>query len=203
MTLHYLPTVTPAEPEDKPVSDDLPFLFRTDPPEPVAEPEEREPWQGEAEALAEAEAVGRRAAAWVRSLPLPAGAWISGPLADAVEEAMTGLDLADCDDIGHRGHAGVSESARERLNGLIYAMAETVPLAAHQKVALFAVVHWVQGLPQTLANDPGTVFEGGGLAAVCAPGRRTAPARASSARRTSRTPRPAHRSEIPPARAGP
>ncbi|MFC8765804.1 hypothetical protein ACFUAG_34495 [Streptomyces sp. NPDC057193] len=76
MTLHYLPAATPAEPEDKPVSDDLPLLFRTGPLEPVAEAEEREPWQGEAEALAEAAAAGRRAADWIRSLPLAAGAWI-------------------------------------------------------------------------------------------------------------------------------
>lgn len=105
---------------------------------------------------------------WIRALPLQAGAWISGPLADAVEEAMIHLDPADCDGIGRHGHAGVSESARQRLDGLIYGIAEMAPLAAHQRVALFAVVHCVQGLPRTLANDPGMVIEDGVLAAVCA-----------------------------------
>ncbi|MFJ8664038.1 hypothetical protein [Streptomyces sp. NPDC093795] len=47
-------------------------------------------------------------------------------------------------------------------------MAELAPLAADQRVALCAVVHCVQGLPKTLANDPGTVIEDGDLAAVCA-----------------------------------
>ncbi|MFE1500066.1 hypothetical protein ACFW89_33925, partial [Streptomyces albidoflavus] len=75
MTLHYLPTATPAEQNGVAASEDLPLLFRTGPLEPVAEPEEREPWQGEAEALAEAAVVGRRAADWIRSLPLQAGAW--------------------------------------------------------------------------------------------------------------------------------
>ncbi|MFD3729471.1 hypothetical protein [Streptomyces sp. NPDC058671] len=41
-------------------------------------------------------------------------------------------------------------------------------LPAHQRVALFAVVHCVQGIPKALANDPGTVIEGGDLTAVCA-----------------------------------
>ncbi|MFD3998950.1 hypothetical protein [Streptomyces sp. NPDC058583] len=127
MTLHHLPTALPAEQEDKPASDDLPLLFRTDPLEPVAEPEEREPWQGEAEALAEAAAVGRRAADWIRALPLPAGAWISGPLADAVEEAMTSLNPADCDDIDRNRYGGVSASARKRLDGLIYAFDKPTP----------------------------------------------------------------------------
>ncbi|WP_405861809.1 hypothetical protein OG361_40400 [Streptomyces sp. NBC_00090] len=47
-------------------------------------------------------------------------------------------------------------------------MAEMAPLAAHQRVALCAMVHCVQGLPKALANDPGTVIEDGDLTAVCA-----------------------------------
>ncbi|MFH8574729.1 hypothetical protein OHB11_02705 [Streptomyces zaomyceticus] len=32
---------------------------------------------------------------------------------------------------------------------------------------MFAVVHCVQGIPKSLANDPGTVIEGGDLTAAC------------------------------------
>ncbi|WP_190160982.1 hypothetical protein [Streptomyces litmocidini] len=132
------------------------------------EPGEREPWQGEAEALADAAAVGRRAAEWIRALPLPlpGGAWICGPLADAVEEAMAALDPADCDDADRSGHGGVSESARQRLDGLVHDVAAMAPLTTAQKTALFAVVHCAQGIPKALANDPGTVI-GADLAAVC------------------------------------
>ncbi|MFD3729472.1 hypothetical protein [Streptomyces sp. NPDC058671] len=122
MTLPYLPTTTPAAPENPPVSDELPLLFPSDQGDPLAQPVRAEPWRGEAEALAEAAAVGRRAADWIRALPCPAGSWICGPLADAVEEAMSTLDPADCDDLDRHGHGGVSESARARLDGLIYGM---------------------------------------------------------------------------------
>ncbi|MER5966811.1 hypothetical protein [Streptomyces sp. NPDC002057] len=164
MTLHYLPSAAEQGPEPDPV--ETPFFVRAEPA--GDEPEEREHWRGETEALAEAAAVGRRAAEWIRALPLPAEAWICAPLADAVEEAMTSLNPADCDDIDRRGHGGVSESARTRLDGLIYGIAEMEPLSAEQRIALFAVVHCVQGIPKSLANDPGTVIEGGDLTAVCA-----------------------------------
>ncbi|MFJ5142770.1 hypothetical protein [Streptomyces sp. NPDC088707] len=164
MTLHYLPAAAEQGPE--PVPGEVPFFVRA---EPVGnELEEREPWRGEAEALSEAAAVGRRAADWIRALPLPPEAWICAPLADAVEEAMTSLDPADCDDTDRHGPGGISESARTRLDGLIYGIAEMKPLSPEQRIALFAVVHCVQGIPKSLANDPGTVIEGGDLLAVCA-----------------------------------
>ncbi|MFB7592817.1 hypothetical protein [Streptomyces sp. NPDC056169] len=118
--------------------------------------------------LTEAAAVGLRAGEWMRALPLPDGAWICGPLADAVEEALAGLDPEDRDDPDRYGHGGVSESARTRLDGLVYDVAETSTLRAEQRVALFAVVHCVRGIPQTLANDPWTVVQRGDLSALCA-----------------------------------
>ncbi|MEU2118006.1 hypothetical protein ABZ567_20735 [Streptomyces sp. NPDC016459] len=41
------------------------------------------------------------------------------------DHLLRGLDPADCDDLGRHGHVEVSESARERLGGLIYGMAES------------------------------------------------------------------------------
>ncbi|MFF0430295.1 hypothetical protein ACFYUJ_38785 [Streptomyces sp. NPDC004520] len=160
MTIHYLSPSASAEPgEPEPVSLGLFGCVHRDPLGSAAEAEEREPWPGEEEALAQAAATGRRAANWIRSLPLPAGAWICGPLADAVDEAMSTLDPGDCDDVDRYGQGGVSESARERLAGLIYHAADMAPLTGQQRVALFAVVHAVQGIPKALTNDPGTVIE--------------------------------------------
>ncbi|MER5312767.1 hypothetical protein ABT034_33905 [Streptomyces sp. NPDC002773] len=88
-------------------------------------------------------------------------------MADAVEEAMTSLDPADCDGLDRRGHGGVPESARERLDGLCYDAAEIALLNANQRVALCAVVHCVQGIPKGLANDPGTLIEDD-FAVLCA-----------------------------------
>lgn len=164
MTVHFLPTARTLQgPEPHPGEGTVPAdpLFG-------AVPEQREPWQGEAERLAEAAAAGRRAAQWIRSLPLSGEAWICGPLADAVEEAMTSLDPADCDDIDRYGHAGVPEPARHQLEALIFRIADTAPLTARQQAALLAVVHCVQGLARLLANDPGTTIEDGELTAVCA-----------------------------------
>ncbi|MFE7116551.1 hypothetical protein ACFU99_14180 [Streptomyces sp. NPDC057654] len=46
-----------------------------------ADPTPRELWEGEAKALAEAAAAGRRAAAWFRALPAPeSDRWVVGPL---------------------------------------------------------------------------------------------------------------------------
>ncbi|MFB7031029.1 MULTISPECIES: hypothetical protein [unclassified Streptomyces] len=122
----------------------------------------------EAQALAQAADTGRRAAAWMRALPLPDGAWIRGPLADAVEEALAGLDLDDHDGPERYGRAGVSESARTQLGGLPYAVADTAPLTEPQQTALFALVHGVQGIPKIIANDPWGVIRNGELAALCA-----------------------------------
>ncbi|MEU0382719.1 hypothetical protein ABZ093_36370 [Streptomyces cyaneofuscatus] len=67
-----------------------------------------EPWAGEPEVLAEAAEAGRRAAAWIRSLPAapaprPVGTWIAGVLPAAVEAAMASLDPAQCDRMVRRG----------------------------------------------------------------------------------------------------
>ncbi|MFB7030914.1 MULTISPECIES: hypothetical protein [unclassified Streptomyces] len=141
-------------------------------PEPEPDPEEEALRAAEADqeakALAQVADTGRRAAAWMRALPLLDGSWIRGPLADAVEEALTGLDLDDHDDIDRYGHAGISESARTRLDSLVYSVADTAPLAETQRSALFALIHVVQGIPKVLANDPWGVIRRGELAALCA-----------------------------------
>ncbi|MGQ4732575.1 hypothetical protein ACUN3E_33590 [Streptomyces sp. Ju416(a)] len=74
-------------------------------------------WEGEVAAvLAEAAEVGRRAAAWVRSLPgppvpSPVGAWLAGELPDVVEAVMGGLDPQDCDHMAPDGRTGGSSTA--------------------------------------------------------------------------------------------
>ncbi|MEV4940723.1 hypothetical protein [Streptomyces zaomyceticus] len=137
---------------------------------PAVELEPRVPWAGEQEALAQAAAAGRRAAAWIRNLPLPPSEpWIVGSLADAVEEAMATLDPGDETWVAETGRGGLSETTEETLNGLIYAMPEVSAwLTAEQQLALLGITHCVSGIPKLLANDPGTVIEGGGLAALCA-----------------------------------
>lgn len=137
-------------------------------PEPTTDPEEEAFQAHVARALEQAADTGRRAAAWMRALPLPAGSWIAGPLADAVEEAMTSLDPEDHDDLDRYGQTGVSESARTRLDGLPYAVAETAALTPQQTSTLFALVHCVQGIPKALANDPRGVIRNGDLTALCA-----------------------------------
>ncbi|MFG2220082.1 hypothetical protein ACGFN1_35615 [Streptomyces sp. NPDC048685] len=78
----------------------------------------REPWEGEAEALDAAAGAGRRAAAWVRSLPAPeTDRWIVGPYADAVEKVMTPFDPGDCDDVDRDGTGGVDDDTTETLAG--------------------------------------------------------------------------------------
>ncbi|MFB7356023.1 hypothetical protein [Streptomyces gardneri] len=175
MTVHHLPSSAGAEPHKGEKSALAKFMEacaeREARPEPEPAPEEERIRAQEAaheeKVLAEAAAVGLREAEWMRTLPLPDGAWIRGPLADAVEEAMSGLDPEDHDDPDRYGHGGVSESARTRLDGLVYDVAETSTLTAAQRVALFAVVHCVRGIPQTLANDPWVVVQRGDLSALC------------------------------------
>ncbi|WP_225804296.1 hypothetical protein [Streptomyces sp. NK15101] len=144
------------------------FLHRLPPPSAV-EPEPRVPWTGEQEALAQAAAAGLRAAAWIRNLPLPPSeTWIVGPLADAVEDAMTTLDPGDETWVEGTGRGGLSEATEETLNGLIYVMPEVSAwLTPEQQLALLGIAHCVSGIPKLLATDPGTVIEGGGLAALC------------------------------------
>ncbi|MFJ6354829.1 hypothetical protein ACIQKB_35900 [Streptomyces sp. NPDC092046] len=141
-------------------------------PEPPPDPDEERLLAEEAEreraVLAEAAAAGRRAAQWMRALPLPSGHWVRGALADAVEEAMRTLDPADQDDIGRDGHGGVRESVRETLGGLIYCLADTSRhLSPRRQAALLAVVSCVRDVPRLLASEPWGVFHHGGLTALC------------------------------------
>ncbi|MFE7046321.1 hypothetical protein ACFU9X_45225 [Streptomyces atratus] len=133
----------------------------------LADPAPREPREGEADVLA---AAGRRAADWVRALPAPeTGRWIIGPLADAVEKAMTSLDPGDRDGVDQHGKGGIDDDTAETLAGLIYAVPETAHwLTPDQQVRLLAVVAAVPGIPRLLANDPGTAIGDGQVARMCA-----------------------------------
>ncbi|MET9954477.1 hypothetical protein ABZ135_23440 [Streptomyces sp. NPDC006339] len=136
---------------------------------PPDEPEPREPWPGEEEALAQAAAAGRRAAAWIRKLPHPPGdTWITGRLPDAVEDALTSLDPGDETALAPDARGGLPETTEQTLAGLIYAMPEaSACLTPEQQIALLAIVHCAAGIPRLLANDPGTVITDGELAALC------------------------------------
>lgn len=105
----------PASAAVEPQTRTQPGLFQPDPFELVNDTEERELSPVEEKALVETAAAGRRAAEWIRGLPLPDGAWIRGPLAGAMEEAMSSLDPADRDDATRYGQGGMSDAARERL----------------------------------------------------------------------------------------
>lgn len=56
-----------------------------------------------------------------------------------------------------------------RLAGLVYDTADMAPLTAQQRVALFSVVHAVEGIPKSLPNVPGTAIRHD-LAVLCAIG---------------------------------
>ncbi|MEU6621893.1 hypothetical protein ABZ926_14105 [Streptomyces litmocidini] len=78
------------------------------------------------------------------------------------------LDPGDEDRLDGTGRGGLSETTEETLNGLIYAMPEVSAwLTPAQQLALLGIVHGVSGIPKLLANDPGTLIEGGGLIALC------------------------------------
>ncbi|MEU8623135.1 hypothetical protein [Streptomyces sp. NPDC048623] len=140
--------------------------------EPVPPPA-RELWDGEETVMAEAKDAGRRAADWIRALPLPVDSWVRGALADAVEDAIAHLDPGDHDDIDEdglavEGRGGLPEDAENTLDGLIFDMPQMPPaLSASQQIALLAIVHCARHIPRLLANDPGTVIEGGELITLC------------------------------------
>ncbi|MFF0509125.1 hypothetical protein ACFYUH_36845 [Streptomyces fimicarius] len=127
-----------------------------------------EPWEGEAEVLAVAAEAGRRAAAWIRSLPgppvpAPTGAWLAGTLPDAVEAVMGSLDPADCDRRGPddrfiHGTGGADPSMMRTLNAIPYLMPELDWLTLDQQVRLLAVASAVSGTVDLLAADPGTAI---------------------------------------------
>ncbi|MGW8985076.1 hypothetical protein ACWGQ9_20720 [Streptomyces parvus] len=145
----------------------------------MQQPDAREVREGEPEALAEAAAAGRHAAAWVRALPVPeaggppAGGWIVGGLADAVERAMGALDPGDCDGMGPDGRvfdgaSGVDAATMETLSALPFALAETADwLSPDEQIRLLAVVGTVTAAVRLLANDPGSVIHGE-LSRLCA-----------------------------------
>lgn len=122
-----------------------------------------EPWEGEAEALAEAAAAGRRAAAWVRSLPGPpvpgpAGTWLSEGVSAAIETAMGSLDPGDCARLGPDGRivdgtGGVDAATMETLVDVPCALCELGWLTPDQRVRLLAVASIVTGAVRLVATD--------------------------------------------------
>ncbi|MFD7978776.1 hypothetical protein [Streptomyces sp. NPDC059071] len=111
----------------------------------------------EAAELEAAAAAGRRAADWLRALPGPAGSWV-GDVADAVEQAMSGLDPDDRDTAAAWGLGGVTEGLRGRLD-VTYALAGADWLTARQTAAVLAVTACVLAIPKVLANDPAAALE--------------------------------------------
>lgn len=125
-----------------------------------------EPWAGEPDVLAETAEVGRRAAAWIRSLPrppvpCPVSTWLAGALPEAVETAMGSLDPADCDRMGPdgrliQGTGGVDAGTMSTLSVVPCVLSEAVWLTPDQQVRLLAVACVVSGIVRLLADDPGT-----------------------------------------------
>lgn len=136
-----------------------------------------EPWAGEPDVLAEASEVGRRAAAWIRSLPgppvpCPVGAWLAGALPGAVETAMGSLDPADCDRVGPDGRivegtGGVDAGTMSTLSVVPCVLSEAVWLTPDQQVRLLAVACVVSGIVRLLADDPGTEILHSLVARMC------------------------------------
>ncbi|MFE9701557.1 hypothetical protein [Streptomyces sp. NPDC006270] len=137
-----------------------------------------EPWAGEDEALAEAAVAGRRAAAWVRSLPgpsasVPVGTWLAGELPAAIEAAMGGLDPEERDHVDEGGAVvdgtgGVDAATMETLSAVPRVIPEAVWLTPDQQVRLLAVAFAVTGSVRLIANDPGGAILHGLLARLCA-----------------------------------
>ncbi|MGX5397196.1 hypothetical protein ACWLMY_35750 [Streptomyces anulatus] len=123
-----------------------------------------EPREGEPEALAEAAAAGRRAAAWVRSLPGPpapgpAGTWLSKELPAAIETAMGSLDPEDCTHLGPDGRivygaGGVDVAIMETLVYVPCVLPELDWLTPDQQVRLLAVASIVTGAVRLLSDAP-------------------------------------------------
>ncbi|WP_146065876.1 hypothetical protein [Streptomyces sp. SM13] len=145
-------------------------------PAPVGVP--YEPWEREAAVLAEAAATGRRAAAWVRSLPgppfpPPAWTWLVGDLAVAIEAAMAGLDPKDCDRMAPDGlvvdgTGGLNDYTADMLATVPNVVADAAWLTPEQQVRLLAVASAVTGAARVLADDPGSAIRHGLLARLCA-----------------------------------
>ncbi|MFD5346459.1 hypothetical protein ACFWJY_22475 [Streptomyces anulatus] len=137
-----------------------------------------EPWEGQTAALAAAGAAGRRAAAWVRSLPrpplpVPVGGWLAGELPAAIETAMSGLDPEECDRMAPDGRAvdgtgGVDAATMSTLAAVPVVVPEAGWLAPDQQARLLAVASAVTGAVRLIAQDPGTAILHGLLNRLCA-----------------------------------
>ncbi|MFJ9656207.1 hypothetical protein [Streptomyces microflavus] len=137
-----------------------------------------EPWAGEPEVLAEAAEAGRRAAAWIRSLPAapaprPVGTWLAGALPDAVEAAMGSLDPAQCDRMGPdgrlvEGNGGVDAGTLSTLTVVPCVLSDADWLTPDQHIRLLAVASITTGIARLLADDPGTAILHGLVARMCA-----------------------------------
>ncbi|MEV0888844.1 hypothetical protein AB0J03_34210 [Streptomyces microflavus] len=137
-----------------------------------------EPWAGEPEVLAQAAAAGRRAAAWIRSLPAPpapspVGTWLAVTLPDVVEVATASLDPAQCDRMGPDGRliegtAGVDAGTTSTLTIVPCVLSEATWLTADQHLRLLAVASVITGIARLLADDPGTAILHGLVARMCA-----------------------------------
>ncbi|SCE62038.1 hypothetical protein [Streptomyces sp. OspMP-M43] len=137
-----------------------------------------EPWEGQTAVLAGAAVAGRRAAAWVRSLPapplpVPVGDWLAGELPAAIETAMASLDPEECDHTAPHGRAvdgtgGADTGTVTPLAAVPVVLAEADWLAPDQQARLLAVASAVTGAVRLIAHDPGTAILHGLLARVCA-----------------------------------
>ncbi|MDX2404614.1 hypothetical protein NJO91_15985 [Streptomyces microflavus] len=137
-----------------------------------------EPWAGEPEVLAEAAGAGRRAAAWIRSLPAPpspspVGTWLAGALPDAVESAMGSLDPAACDRMGPdgrliEGNGGVASGTMSTLAIVPCVLSDANWLIPDDHIRLLAAASVTTGIARLLADDPGTAILHGLVARMCA-----------------------------------
>ncbi|MYW10273.1 hypothetical protein GT034_18235 [Streptomyces sp. SID2563] len=142
---------------------------------PARSPEDvpSELWECEEEALAAAAAAGRRAAAWVRSLPgaptaCPVGAWLAGELPETIETATASLTPEECDRMDPSGvmidgTGGVDEVTSSALLAVPCVVQDAPWLTAEQQIRLVAVASLVAGAARLLAQDPGTAIEHGQL----------------------------------------
>ncbi|MGW5418618.1 hypothetical protein [Streptomyces sp. NPDC003943] len=109
------------------------------------------PWSGEEGALARAETAGSHAAAWIRSLPVSSGSWLSGPFADAVEDATCSLDPEERDDHTLWRRLGCLHDHAEDAHRRHYCMPEvSACLAPEQQVTLIVIGACASTVPELL-----------------------------------------------------
>ncbi|MGW0545511.1 hypothetical protein ACWD0D_35270, partial [Streptomyces griseoincarnatus] len=111
-----------------------------------------------------AAAAGRRAAAWIRSLPTgpapsPVGSWLREDLPESIERATSCLDPQDCDrmDPGGAmvdGTGGLDEETRSKLVFVPCAVQDAPWLTPDQQIRIVAVASLVTGAARLLAEDP-------------------------------------------------